>query len=172
VKKILLLLLFAAVALYAYWPYHTANKLEAALRSADKDALERLIDFPAVRQSLKEQMKAKMASEVSPSAMQNPGGNAVQAKYVSAMLTGAVADKVIDALVTAESIVRFLKLEKAVSSGAAMTLQNKTWHTPAEFSARAGDNTRFRFRFTGIDGWRVISVEPGDKLGNQAQIPR
>jgi hypothetical protein len=53
-----------------------------------------------------------------------------------------------------------------------MTLQEKTWHTPTKFSARATDNSRFNFHFTGIDGWRVVSVEPGELLGRQAQIPR
>ena len=171
-KKVLLLVLAAAAGVYIYWPYRTAVKLEDAFRAADKLALDRLIDFPAVRQSLKEQVKAKMNAEAA--AELSPEGNTAptQTKLFPAVLAGTVADKVIDAMVTPDSIARFLKFEAAIGSGTSMTLHQKTWHTPTEFSARSMDNSRFVFRFTAIDGWRVVSVEPGEKLGRHAQIPR
>ena len=171
-KKFLLLLLIVAAGAYVYWPYYTTVKLEDALRAADQEALQRIIDFPAVRQSLKDQVKAKMSAEADGTAPAAADGGATQTQFVSVMLAGAVADKVIDSMVTPESITRFLKLEAAVGSGAAMTLQQTTWHTPTKFSARAADNSRFTFRFNGSDGWRVASVEPGERLGRQASIPR
>ena len=61
-KKFLILLLIVAAGAYVYWPYHAVAKFEDALRAADKDALERIVDFPAVRLSLKEQIKAKMTA--------------------------------------------------------------------------------------------------------------
>jgi len=172
VKKVLLLLLFAVAGVYVYWPYRTAVKLEDAFRAADKDALNRLIDFPAVRQSLKDQMKAKMNAEVESAPAKTVEATRTPTKVFSAMLAGTVADKVIDTMVTPDAIARFLKVEAAVGSGTSMKLQQKTWHTPTKFSARATDNSRFNFRFTGIDGWRVVAVEPGEMLGRHAQIPR
>jgi hypothetical protein len=169
VKKVLLFLLIVALGAYAYWPYLTAKKLEDAFRSADKEALSRLIDFPAVRQSLKDQVRAKMNAE---SAETPAPPNSHPAKVKAASLAAVVADKVIDSMVTVDSIAKYLRLEAAVNSGTPMTLQDKTWDGPTRFSASAADNTRFRFRFTGVDGWRVVSVEPGEKLGRQAVIPR
>lgn len=170
-KKFLLLLIVAGVAAYGYWPYHAAKKLETALRAADKDALDQIIDFPAVRQSLKDQFKAKVSAEAAAISAQ-VGANADRAKTVPAFLAGAVADKVIDSMVTSESIARALKLESAVGGGSSMVLRDKHWRGPTEFSARAQDDSRFTFRLVGIAGWRVVSVEPGAKLGKQAQIPR
>jgi hypothetical protein len=169
VKKVLLFLLIVALGAYAYWPYYTAKKLEDAFRAADKDALSRIINFPAVRQSLKEQVRAKLDAEAAQNA-QAKNGKPTQAKPTS--LAAIVADKVIDSMVTVDSIAKYLKLEAAVNSGASMTLQDQTWEGPTRFRASAADNTRFHFHFTGVDGWRVISVEPGDKLGRQATIPR
>ncbi len=172
-KKFLLLLILLGGGAYAYWPYHTITKFEDALRAADKDALERIVDFPAVRQSLKNQMKAKMSADALGGARGEKGADAVeQAKVATALFAGAVADKVIESMVTPATVTRLLKMDQAARSGTSFTLQEKSWHTPTEFSARGADDTRFKFRLKGIDGWRVVSVEPGERLGKQAQLPR
>src|SRR4051812_37526805 len=60
-KKLAFIFLLVAVAAYAWLPYYTVDRLETALRAADKTALDRLVDFAAVRQSLKDQFKAKLS---------------------------------------------------------------------------------------------------------------
>ena len=172
-KKFLLLLLVVGTGAYAYWPYRAVTKLEDALRAADKDALERIVDFPAVRQSLKDQFKAKVAADaLDAGRSETPAGAAEKAKMATALFAGAVADKVIESMVTPEAITRLLKMDQAARAGTSFTLESKSWHTPTEFSARGADDTRFKFRLKGIDGWRVISIEPGERLGRQAQLPR
>ena len=172
-KKFLLFLLIVGVAAYVYWPYHTVTKFEDALRAADKDALERIVDFPAVRQSLKDQFKAKMGADALDAARsEKSAGAAEHAKMATALFAGAVADKVIESMVTPEAVTRLLKMDQAARSGTSFTLQDKSWHTPTEFTARGSDGTRFKFRLKGIDGWRVVLVEPGEILGRQAQLPR
>ena len=172
-KKFLLLLLVIGVGAYVYWPYRAIAKFEDALRVADQDALERIVDFPAVRQSLKDQFKARMTADAVDAARSDKTARAAeQAKMATAILAGAVADKVIESMVTPAAVTRLLKMDQAARAGSSFTLQEKSWQTPTEFSARAADNTRFKLRLKGIDGWRVVSVEPGEKLGKQAQLPR
>jgi hypothetical protein len=174
-KKLVLIVLLAAVAAYVWLPYYTADRLEAAFRAADKDALDRLVDFPAVRQSLKDQFKAKLAGDAmekgAKSAPTKPGAAAAKPMEIApALLTGAVADKVIDSMVTADGVARFLKVEAKVNPGASMALGERTWHSPTEFTATASDASRFEFRFHGLQGWRVVSLEPGDRLGRQVSL--
>ena len=50
--------MIAAVAGYALYPYGTANLLREALATGNHSALDRLIDFPSVRDGLKRDLPA------------------------------------------------------------------------------------------------------------------
>ena len=49
------------IVLYVWSPYHAADSLWKALNDGDQAELENVIDFPSVRESLKEQMQAQVA---------------------------------------------------------------------------------------------------------------
>ena len=73
--------LFAAAAvlsgggnLYAT-PYISLHQLREAVESKDLPAIERHVDFPIVRSSLKEHLKAKMSEEISSNSGDDPWGN-------------------------------------------------------------------------------------------------
>jgi hypothetical protein len=75
------LTLFAAAAVlggggYLYaTPYISLNQLREAVESKDLPAIERHVDFPSVRASLKEQLKAKMTEEISSNSGDDPWVN-------------------------------------------------------------------------------------------------
>lgn len=51
-------------AYLAVTPYISINQFREALQQRDLPAIERQVDFPSVRESLKEQLKAKLVEEI------------------------------------------------------------------------------------------------------------
>ena len=91
-------------------PYITAYRIGSALEENDEEALSQHVDFPAVRQSLKDELNAAMAEYAAEE-------DNVFAS-LGAMFVGAMADRVIDAIVTPAGLRRLLRdgdLESAMS---------------------------------------------------------
>ena len=72
-----------------YWgsPHYTLHQMRAAADAGDTDKLASYIDFPALRTSLKEELKAKAASEM---AKQDNGMAALGAALAMNMIDGMV----------------------------------------------------------------------------------
>ena len=172
-RKLLVLVLLAAIAGYVYLPYHTANRLEEALRSADKDALDRLVDFASVRRALKDQMKAKLAEKALNVATAGgaPSQSAAAAtalgnQVISGLLAGTVAERMVDNLITADGVAALLKAGHSIKGASAtgFEITDRSWASLTEFTGRGGDGSKVRFCFLGMQGWRVVSVEPSAAL--------
>lgn len=94
-KMIDVLCVLAIIAIGAYWftsPYFTVRSLRAAIVDADEQALGEKIDFPELRQNLKEQLKSGMDSWFIEEG--NPEAVAAMA------LTQPIVDRMIDVYVT------------------------------------------------------------------------
>ena len=159
-KKFLIVLLLAAAAAYFYLPYHTTEKLELALKAEDKTELERLIDFPAVRESVKEQIKTKMESKIA--AKLPPGVAASSSQAIGQM--ELMVDKMVEAMITPENLTSMIKMDKAVSEDRRYELREKTWVSLTEFTARSHDRSIMRFRFVGSKGWRLVAMEMSEEM--------
>jgi len=87
-------LLFVAVAGWYFGsPRWTLYQMQSAAETKDADRLSGYIDFPALRASLKEQMKAKMAVELVKAKDDNPFaalGAALAVNMVDGMVDGMV----------------------------------------------------------------------------------
>ena len=84
------------IAIAAYWfasPYFAVRSLRAAIVNADEQTLGEIIDFPALRQSLKDQFSTGMMRWAVEEA-QDPGAIAFSA------FSEVVVDRMIDAYVT------------------------------------------------------------------------
>ena len=77
-------------------PYISINQFREALEQRDLPAIERHVDFPSVRESLKEQLKAKLVEEI---AKQSEGESWVNLGLGA--LGYAIAEPMIDAAVNA-----------------------------------------------------------------------
>ena len=95
--------LFAGVWLY-FTPYLALNKLQKAARQGDEQAMAELVDFPALRESVKGNVRS--AVEHSVGRDRNPIG------VLGGILAGAVAGPVVDAVVTPQGIAALTEGER------------------------------------------------------------
>ncbi|HET7232581.1 MAG TPA: DUF2939 domain-containing protein [Longimicrobium sp.] len=92
---LLLAVLFAGVWLY-YTPYLAMNKLQKAAKAGDTQALNELVDFPALRESVKQNVRSAVNNEV--------GRHAGPLGQLGGLLAGALASPLVDTFVTPEGI--------------------------------------------------------------------
>jgi hypothetical protein len=90
----LLVLALVAGGWLAGSPHLAARQLGEALRAGDPVALERRVDFPVLRQNLKEQLDAKMLEKAGGDAVENPIGAVVMG------IASIFVDGMVDAFVT------------------------------------------------------------------------
>jgi hypothetical protein len=81
-------------------PILAFRHLESAAKSGDRDALEAAIDFPAVRQSFKDQISAMIVDRV----RNDPGLRGNIFAGIGALLLPAIADRIVDSVVTPDAI--------------------------------------------------------------------
>jgi len=105
-KKYLALL--AAVTLAFAWfiatPWITVHQISAAVQARDAQALAEHVDFESVRQSLKDQMNARVLH-----GMASDDGQALNPlAALVAPLAGAVVDKMVDAYITPAGVAQLM----------------------------------------------------------------
>ena len=99
--------LFVIFAIYLYAsPYLVLNNIKNAAQQGDADKLSGYIDFPSVKQSMKDQVKAAMVEELAASDEQD-GFEAL-----GTMLAAAMIDPLIDGLVTPDGVALMLQGQK------------------------------------------------------------
>jgi hypothetical protein len=96
----------AAIAAFVAWPYITAHRLKSAVQAGDAAALADLVEFPSVRQGLKDQLNARALDAVA------KDGNDMLAGLGLA-LAGAFIDKAVDAYVTPAGMARLLAADRS-----------------------------------------------------------
>jgi len=100
-KKLFALMVVMAVAAGGWLymtPYFAMQRLQKAAEAGDTRALAELVDFPAVRQSLKDEARQLVESEVGGRTRSGALGT------VGAFFAGAVVDRVVDVAVQPQGI--------------------------------------------------------------------
>ena len=95
-------LLFAGT--YVASPYYAAQVIKSAARDGDFIALNEHVDYPAVRESLKDQFAAQIAEE----SRRSGEGNSASA-LVGTALAGMFIDRIIDTFIRPESVAALLR---------------------------------------------------------------
>lgn len=135
------------VAAYFGSPVLALNSLTQAARAGDRAKLERLVDFPAVRHSLKSQLKAAMtrAFEQDPELRDNPF-----AAFGQLLMVGVV-DKAVDAYATPDAIAQMVATSRAPSK------ISPSDHGPRVETAkpRAEADTEIRYGYEGLDRFKA-----------------
>ena len=101
-KMIDVLCVLVIIAIGAYWftsPYFAVRNLKAAIVDADEQALDEMVDFPVLRENLKDQLK----SATDRWAFEQDIPEAV----AGMALTWPIVDRLIDVYVTPAGIVQF-----------------------------------------------------------------
>jgi hypothetical protein len=148
VKKLLLIGLavvvpFALVvtsAAYLYFTPHLAfRELERAARRGDTAALAQRVDFPALRQSVKGQLKAR----IDRAAAQHPHPLAA----LGSALAGAFSEPAVDAVVTPDNLARMLRGETIGG------VQGPTLHL---------ESSNVELRYVGLDRFEATTAPAPD----------
>lgn len=162
----------AFVAAYLSSPFLALDSLSNAVRTGDRDKLSVLVDFPAVRTSLKDQFSALIAKRANDrqELKKNPFAGFVL------MLVPVILDKVVDATVTPDGIAELLARPIDDHPKEPRDKQ-KRWNRSWSFI----DFDHFRARYTDPDdagivfglvferrrlfSWKLVRIDlPGDEL--------
>jgi hypothetical protein len=99
------LLMLIAGLFYLAWPALSAYQLKTALESGDVAGVERGIDFPAVRQSLRPAVTERLRQNLKDAAKGAPGGDLLIEK-MSAETLPKLVEASLDTLLTPQAVIR------------------------------------------------------------------
>ena len=137
------------VAAYLGSPFLAFDNLKEAARSGDRDRLEQIVDFPAVRDNLKSSISAKFVKSIS--AGSGTGDNAVAA--ISALFAPVLLDRMIDIAVTPEGIATLLSQGRLSKPGddpsPKVDARKNDTDLETQFSYRTIDRFRITLQFRG-----------------------
>jgi tetratricopeptide (TPR) repeat protein len=175
----------AAAAYYVWSPYHAAALLRNALNDGDAADLEKAVDFPSVRNSLKAQIRNQLAASGKGVQSGSPAGSAFS--DVLSMI-----DSSIDLYLTPEGLSSLVKKSappgtpqgaQTISADTAATILLEFNNRPVQQEGLAGvndfvvdlDTALLHFQFDGL-GWKLkrIDVRPDAQasiLGTPATTP-
>jgi hypothetical protein len=152
----LLLIVYLAAA-----PYITVYRMKSAAVNGDGEALSEFIDFPSVRQGLKDQFNVSMSTEMADE--DNPFG------ALGSALAGTLIDKMVDAYVTPAGITRLMAGESPRTDGNESRRGSGNPFAGASLGYRSldkfvvtvndddGEDTEFVLRRRGL-GWKLTDV--------------
>ncbi|WP_242487845.1 DUF2939 domain-containing protein [Pseudomonas sp. TH31] len=132
-------------------PYVAVYQIRQAAQAQDTEALEEHIDFPRVREDLKEQVNASIMAKAKTELKDNPF-----AALATAFASG-IAEKMISTLVTPSGLVELMKGEKPgkLISGGGGSDKNITTRDNKPF-----ENAHMRY-----EGFSKFVIEVPDKNG-------
>lgn len=115
-RKLIALLVVAAIGFYGVWPAWSGYRIAAALQAKDETLLASKIDFPSVRESLRPVVSAEVEKR-----MTQPGGAAggLLGGDLKKQLLPRLVDSVLQTLVTPANVIRIAN----ESGGAAKAIE-------------------------------------------------
>jgi len=105
-KVIVGVVVLLAVAYVAAAPYITVYQMKTAAENRDGEALSEHIEFPSLRQSLKDQMNTMFMKKMAKEAEDNPFA------VLGTAFAGVMIDKMVDAYVTPAGITELMRGKK------------------------------------------------------------
>lgn len=148
-STLLLSLLFVVIAYFYYTPQRTLVKIREAAEKGDTETLSELVDFPSVRQSIKDEFNSMMAQE-----MAKESSNPYAA--LGMMMASAFADRFVDSMVTPSSISAFTKGIKPNKNSESRNYDNNNGNT-------INNNLNKNEKYMRYDGFSKYIIEFKDK---------
>ncbi len=134
-RRIALWLLAALLLIYLASPYISFWRFTKVLRAKDRSAMQSYVDFPAVRESLKEQLRAKIPKSDAPAATPDRFAGLLE------RLAPALIDQLVDAFITPDGLA-------ALIADPAVAKQAKA--KDSSVVARLGDTTARELGWTDV----------------------
>ena len=169
-KKIILgIIVVIAVGYIFAAPYLTVYQMKIAAENHDGEAISEHIDFPALRQNLKDQLNAQLGVELAQEAMDDNPFTTLGAAF-GGMLVG----KMIDVYVTPAGIIELMKGENPDTESTGGSTEKQTPSEPfanvsmsyesfSKFSVTIKQNkelaeeVKFNLRRKGM-GWKLTEI--------------
>lgn len=159
------LLVALVVAYVAASPYVAVYRMKAAAERQDSKALSCFIDFPTLRQSLKDQFDKFIAAEADNQTSENDPFGAM-----GTAIAGSLADHFVDAYITPAGVERLMSGQNLSPddsgrnegtgdpfSGASMAYESVSRFV-VTIKDEDGEDVRFVYRPRGI-GWKLTEIE-------------
>ena len=167
-KSLFALLLCAGAAWFYFTPFMAVNELQAAAERGDAEALNEMVDFPALRGSIKSEIQGAVAEGISKDA-----GSPFAA--IGSAVTGVIVEPVVNAAVTPQGISLLLQGRRPTDDDAE---NDENWRERVKVDRawEAGDKfvVQYRDRKSGDEQlalvmrreglrWRLAGVRFGEK---------
>ncbi len=165
-KKLILILILLAGAGYAVWPYHVSGQFRDALNEPDVKTLEKLVDWPALRDSVKAQLQAHaetLVKERNRGTMVHP----TQSEVIKSVLEKAVGDRF-----TPENFAKDVKKRDGKPDLEKVEITSRTWNSATEFHVKSNiAEGPLRFTMAGASGWKLVDIQLGpDEVDMKALV--
>ncbi len=165
-KKIIAVVGVLFAGYVATAPYITVHQMKSAAESQDGEALSEYIEFPSVRQSLKDQMNAMFMKEMAKEKTKDNPFSALGAAF-----GGVIVEKMVDAYVTPAGISQLMAGEKPKSTEEGgpyssfgrepLTDASMSYESVDKFVVKVkggtGEEGKFVLRRRGI-GWKLTEI--------------
>ena len=146
---VLLLLIFT----YAYAaPYWVIYQIRQALEKQDSDALSSYVDFPSVRQSLKDQLNTSLLKKLPEGAQSNEGGFAA----LGALLASSMLDKMVDMTVSPQGVSMLLQGKK-LKDGLPHAVQAEPQQSETQ-EQQQHDKVKYRSHYQSLNQF-IVEIE-------------
>jgi Protein of unknown function (DUF2939) len=149
---------------YFVSPYYAIHEITTAARDKDFITLNEHVDYPAVRENLKDQVAAKVAAEV-----RRTSGASAALEMLESAAASAILDKVIDLVIRPDSLSRLLEAGSLQSPSSSKTKARRSKVGTAATAKSAGTGTDAQdpsadttVGFHGFNRFE-IAVRPRDK---------
>ena len=138
-KSLFALLLCAGAAWFYFTPFMAVDRLEAAAEAGDSQALNEMVDFPALRTSIKSEIQGSVARGI-----QRDGGPFAA---LGSAVTGMIVDPVVNAAVTPEGISLLMK-GRSPGDGDDSGEDDEKWRERTKITRRWEASDRFVIRYS------------------------
>ncbi|MBK1672060.1 hypothetical protein CKO35_01850 [Ectothiorhodospira shaposhnikovii] len=145
IKPLVIAGLLALGGWYYYAPYHTVSQMQAAVESRDADKLARHVNFPALREDVRQTLNQVLAQELADFRRDNPFGG------LGVAVAGALLKPLVDAVVSPAGISTIMEGYIPEPDGRGMSFTSQ-------------GQTRTRMGYSGLDRFVVTMQSEHDPL--------
>jgi len=162
IKALVAIVVVAFAAAYLGSPVLASQALVKAAKAGDEAALDRLVDFPAFRTSLKEELNARLVAEMRADLGDNDRGNVLSG--LGMILAPSLISGAVDAFVNAPAIASMVRTAEAPAT----TPTGRVTPPPAE-KATDEDKVRRSYGYRDLNTF-VVTLRRDDKPNEQVDL--
>jgi len=174
IKGVVVLAVLALLVAYLASPILTVNAIVAAAKAGDEAALERMVDFPAFRDSLKDELTARLMAEAQADPDVRNSGLGGLGMMLAPMLVGGAVDALVNAP-TIAAMVRTAETPDPIDAATATTPEPESEDRDIRQSYayrdlntfvlgltdpdRPDQTLKLLFKRQGLFGWKLAGID-------------